>query len=189
MFENCIATIVHQVDTIGRMISEFSAFARMPAPVFEEHELDSLVERTVALQRAAWPQLRFACIFEVPRPLSVLCDAGKIGQALTNLLKNAAEALSESPPPDGGRILVRLRADEAQVAIEVEDNGPGLPDGEPHRLFDPYVTTKQRGSGLGLAIVRKIMEEHEGRVELHDGPQGGAIARLTFPRRLGLRSA
>ncbi len=187
-FEKAVATIVRQVDTIGRLIAEFSAFARMPQAVLQQEALDELVEQAVVLERTAWPKIRFDLDIQAERPLLVLCDGGKITQALANLLKNAAEAVSEARPAQP-RVEVRLKAHGDLVEIEVEDNGTGLPEGDPHRLFEPYVTTKGRGSGLGLAIVRKIMEEHEGRVELCRRPGGGAVARLSFPRRAGSMGA
>lgn len=182
-FENAISTIIRQVDTIDRMVTEFSAFARMPAPVMREESLAALVSEAVLLQRDAWPDIRF--VMELPdEELRIICDGGKIGQALTNLLKNAAEALSEHPGTAQPEIRVRVTASDGLAVVEIRDNGPGLPEGDRHRLFEPYVTTKYRGSGLGLAIVRKIMEEHEGRVELTGAPGGGTIARLLLPRRV-----
>ncbi len=185
VFENSVATITRQVDTIGRLISEFSAFARMPAAVMREESVDELVRHAVLLQQSAWPAITFAV--EAPEgPVRLLCDGEKVTQALTNLLKNAAEALAEKGPVEGDeapRIRVRITADAERVVVEVADNGPGLPAGTAHRLFEPYVTSKPRGSGLGLAIVRKIMEEHGGLVDLADRPGGGVTARLVFPRR------
>lgn len=183
-FENAIATIIRQVDTIGRMVTEFSAFARMPAPVMREESLSALVREAVLLQQNAWPGIRFVLDLPAEGP-RVVCDGEKIGQALTNLLKNAAEALSEHPPETGpAEIRVSLRETDAGVVVEVRDNGPGLPEGDRSRLFEPYVTTKRRGSGLGLAIVRKIMEEHEGRIELGGETRGGTVARLVLPGRV-----
>ncbi len=185
VFENSILTITRQVDTIGRLISEFSAFARMPAAVMREESLDELVRHAVLLQQSAWPGITLSV--EAPeRPVRLSCDGEKVTQALTNLLKNAAEALSEKQAADADgeppRIRVVVTSSSEAVTVEVQDNGPGLPGGSAHRLFEPYVTSKPRGSGLGLAIVRKIMEEHGGLVELTDSPGGGVIARLVFPR-------
>ena len=114
-------------------------------------------------------------------------DARQIAQALTNLLKNAAEAVdARTPPLDGalpkGKIFMRLSCDDQMVTLAVEDNGKGLPDEDRHNLTEPYVTTRQKGTGLGLAIVKKIMEDHGGRLELEDRPWGGAIVSLIWPR-------
>ncbi|MFO1073827.1 MAG: ATP-binding protein [Geminicoccaceae bacterium] len=179
-FTKSIATIVRQVDTIGRLISEFSAFARMPAPVMREETLDEIVRDAVFLQQSAWPQLRFAVDLPPERPVRLACDGPKVSQALTNLLQNSINAVSEGVSDRAGAITVRVRRAAAAVLIEVEDNGPGFPP-DRERLFEPYVTTRVKGTGLGLAIVKKIMEEHGGSVELLKGSEQGALVRLTFP--------
>ena len=117
-----------------------------------------------------------------PGPVPLVCDGQKVSQALTNLLQNSINALSEGQRPPPWEIAVRLRWADRTLQIEVEDNGQGFPaDGE--RLFEPYVTTRAKGTGLGLAIVKKIMEEHGGTVELLAGEAGGALVRLSFPAR------
>lgn len=180
-FAASIATIIRQVDTIGRLISEFSAFARMPAAVLREESLGEIVRDAVVLQQSAWPKIAFSV--ELPEgPTRLLCDGQKVSQALTNLLQNSINVLSEGQRQPPWRIAVRVRRGSAAVQIEVEDNGQGFPaDGE--RLFEPYVTTRVKGTGLGLAIVKKIMEEHGGTVELLAGQGGGALVRLSFPIR------
>lgn len=181
-FRKSVGTIVRQVDTIGRLISEFSAFARMPAPVMREENVDELVRDAVFLQQSAWPQIRFTVELPPSRPVRLVCDGAKLSQALTNLLQNSINALSEGRRPQHGAITVRVSSNDAHVAIEVEDDGPGFP-ADRERLFEPYVTTRAKGTGLGLAIVKKIMEEHGGTVELLAGERGGALVRLTFPLR------
>ncbi|MGD9511483.1 MAG: PAS domain-containing sensor histidine kinase, partial [Geminicoccaceae bacterium] len=178
-FASSIATIIRQVDTIGRLISEFSAFARMPATVLREENLGEIVRDAVVLQQSAWPKIEFSV--DLPDgPTRLLCDGQKVSQALTNLLQNSINVLSEGQRPPPWRIAVRVHRGAAAVQIEVEDNGQGFPaDGE--RLFEPYVTTRVKGTGLGLAIVKKIMEEHGGTVELLAGGDGGALVRLSFP--------
>src|SRR3954471_19604394 len=180
-FTNSIATIIRQVDTIGRLINEFSAFARMPAPVLAEGKLGEVWPHPGFLQQSAWPPIQFTV--ELPaKPVRVVCDGQKLTQALTNLLQNSINALSEGQRPPPWTVVVRVREHEATVQVEVEDNGQGFPaDGE--RLFEPYVTTRAKGTGLGLAIVKKIMEEHGGTVELLAGEMGGALVRLGFPVR------
>jgi two-component system nitrogen regulation sensor histidine kinase NtrY len=181
-FAKSVSTIVRQVDTIGRLITEFSAFARMPAPVMRDESVDELVRDAVFLQQSAWPQIRFATELPLSRPVRLACDGPKLSQALTNLLQNSINALSEGRQPGNGQVWVRVRCGDAAVEIEVEDNGPGFPS-DRERLFEPYVTTRAKGTGLGLAIVKKIMEEHGGSVELLAGERGGALVRLTFPAR------
>jgi two-component system, NtrC family, nitrogen regulation sensor histidine kinase NtrY len=180
-FQKIVDTIIRQVDAIGRLIGEFSAFARMPAAVLKPEELGPLVEEAVLLQQAAFPSLRFEAELP-PQPVELVCDGPKVSQALTNLLQNAAQAMAENGR--AGAVRARLRRERGAVVVEVEDEGPGFP-AERARLLDPYVTTRSGGTGLGLAIVRKIMEEHAGTVELLSAPGGGALARLTFPDRRG----
>ncbi len=183
-FQICTDTIVRHVGDIGRMVDEFSSFARMPTPVMENADLGELVEQAVFLQRTAHPDISF--VWDRPsRPVVVSCDSRQIARALTNLLQNAIDAIEtmraadNSPPPEG-RISVTLRDEETARTIIIEDNGPGLPQTERDRLTEPYVTTRNKGTGLGLAIVKKIMEDHEGDLRLADGPQGGACATLVF---------
>jgi two-component system, NtrC family, nitrogen regulation sensor histidine kinase NtrY len=181
-FKKSVGTIVRQVDTIGRLISEFSAFARMPAPVLRDENLDELVRDAVVLQQPAWPQIHFRVDMPAERPIRLTCDGPKVSQAITNLLQNSINALSEGAEDRAGEVTVRVRRGDAAILVEVEDNGPGFPSNR-ERLFEPYVTTRAKGTGLGLAIVKKIMEEHGGSVELLAGEAHGALVRLTFPTR------
>ena len=181
VFEECTDIIVRQVGDIRQMIDAFSDFARMPAPELERVDLAGAVERAVALQRLASPEIAFA----IERPdagVHLDCDAGQIGRALTNLLKNAVEAI-ESRAADArpaGRIAIRVREAGGHWRVEVEDNGPGLPEALRDRLTEPYVTDRADGTGLGLAIVRRIMEDHGGSLVLEDGAAGGARVTLVF---------
>jgi two-component system nitrogen regulation sensor histidine kinase NtrY len=147
-----------------------------------EECLDELVKDAVFLQQGAWPQLRFTVDLPPDRPVKLACDGPKVSQALTNLLQNSINALSEAARHGEGAITVRVRRTAAAVLVEVEDNGPGFPF-ERERLFEPYVTTRVKGTGLGLAIVKKIMEEHGGSVELLAAEGHGALVRLAFPVR------
>jgi len=183
-FENCTDMIVRHVSDIGRMVDEFSAFARMPAPVMAEENLVELMREALFLQQSAHPEIVFE--LDTPEgPVVAACDREQIGRALTNLLQNAADALAgrreiEGTPLSQGRVTVRLIDEPGLRAIEVEDNGPGLPQRDRHRLTEPYVTTRPQGTGLGLAIVKKIMEDHGGDLILADGADGGARLRLLF---------
>ena len=115
----------------------------------------------------------------------MVCDGRQFSQALTNLYKNAVESIeSRDMPEEKGKIVLSLSVDDDLVSVTVEDNGRGLPKENREQLTDPYFTTRKSGTGLGLAIVRKIMEDHDGRVELRDGNMGGALARLRLSRRL-----
>jgi len=181
-FTICTDTIVRQVGDIGRMVDEFSSFARMPAPVMEEEDLVDLCRRAVFLQQNAHPKIEFGC--EIPEgPVRIRCDGRQIGQALTNLLQNAAEAVSGSDHGRGkphGRVTLRVSSEGDRTAVEIEDNGPGFPPHLRERLTEPYVTTRTKGTGLGLAIVKKIMEDHGGDLILADREDGGARVRLVF---------
>jgi two-component system nitrogen regulation sensor histidine kinase NtrY len=182
-FDRCTDTIVRQVGDIGRMVDEFSAFARMPAPKFAEHDAAELLRAAVFAQRVASPEIEVA--LEEPPPLSLLADGRMLAQALTNVLKNAAEAIESrraAAPKHAGRILARLVTDDGGAAFEVEDNGVGLPAKDRDRLTEPYVTTREKGTGLGLAIVKRILEDHGGELELTDARAGdGALAILKLP--------
>ncbi|MCR0985471.1 sensor histidine kinase NtrY-like [Roseomonas populi] len=181
-FRACTDTIVRQVGDIGRMVDEFSAFARMPQPVIRPENPCQLVREALVLQRDAHPAITYA-LNAPDEPLSVRCDRRLMNQALTNLLQNAADAIAMRPEGEvGGRVTVDLVAVPGWLHVSVEDNGIGLPgDGERERLTEPYVTHKAKGTGLGLAIVKKIMEDHGGGLALADGTDGGARATLTLP--------
>ena len=186
-FQVCTDTIVRHVGDIGRMVDEFSSFARMPAPVMRKEDLGKLTEQAVFLQRTARGDVRFT--YTPPDEAVVLaCDGRQVGQALTNLLKNALESIDGRKQRDGeaapdGTIDVTLHAEGATFSIDIADNGKGLPENNRHRLTEPYVTTRERGTGLGLAIVKKIMEDHGGDLTLRDREGGGAVASLVFPLR------
>ncbi len=186
-FSICTDTIVRSVGDIGRMIDEFSAFARMPRPVFETQALGPLVDQAVFLQRQAHPEITFT-IERPPEPVMARCDARQVAQVLTNLLQNAADAIEGRPQPDDGASLpagtvqVILAEGAEAVRITVEDNGRGLPEEDRARLIEPYVTTRARGTGLGLAIVAKILEDHGGALELGDRAGGGASVAMSLPR-------
>jgi two-component system nitrogen regulation sensor histidine kinase NtrY len=185
-FKTCTDTIIRHVEDIGRMVDEFSEFARMPAPVFEEECLQELIEQTVFLQRTAEHGISYE--LHVPDdPVRIACDRQQLSRALTNLLLNAADSVNARLEDGGadsekGSIAVNLRLEGRTPVIEVADNGRGLPVPERHRLTEPYVTTREGGTGLGLAIVKKIVEDHEGELELLDNPGGGALVRIHLAR-------
>jgi len=183
-FDRCTDTIVRQVDGIGRMVDEFSSFARMPAPKFAEQDAAELLRAAVFAQRVASPDIDVEVIEPTPNVL-LLVDGRMVTQALTNILKNAAEAVSArmAVAHDArGRITAQLVSDPQGVEVVVEDNGVGLPDRDRDRLTEPYVTTREKGTGLGLAIVKRILEDHGGELILTDATQApGARAILRFP--------
>jgi two-component system, NtrC family, nitrogen regulation sensor histidine kinase NtrY len=165
------------------MVDEFSSFARMPAPVMRSEDLITLCRQTLFLQQTAHPRIEYLTRFP-DQPVALACDRRQIGQALTNLLQNAADSI-ESRQAEGddrpGTIELRIEMAARRIAIAVDDNGRGLPAHQRERLTEPYVTTRTKGTGLGLAIVKKIMEDHHGNLLLDDRPGGGASVRLVFP--------
>jgi len=182
-FDRCTETIIRQVGDIGRMVDEFSAFARMPAPRFATNDAAELLRQAVFAQRVADPDVQIELV-EPDAPVSVVCDERMVGQALTNLLKNAGEAIAtrRKRSPEPGHITARLIVERDSVAFEIEDNGIGLPAKDRGRLTEPYVTTREKGTGLGLAIVERIMEEHGGELTLADARQlPGARICLRLP--------
>jgi two-component system nitrogen regulation sensor histidine kinase NtrY len=180
-FDRCTETIIRQVGDIGRMVDEFSAFARMPAPKFTEVDPAELLREAVFSQKVANPDIHMD-VEEPAEPLRLTCDPRMVGQALTNVLKNAVEAVMAAGHKAGkGRVIARLTADDRGLAFEIEDNGVGLPAKDRDRLTEPYVTTREKGTGLGLAIVKRIAEDHGGELTLADAKGGGARVTLHFP--------
>src|SRR6266516_1463011 len=168
------------------MVDEFSRFARMPKPVMTAEDVADTVRQVVFLQRVGNPDIDIGIDLEIAEdPLPARFDRRLISQALTNIIKNATEAIAAVPPEELGRGLIRVWAarEGNDIVIDVIDNGIGLPKENRNRLLEPYVTTREKGTGLGLAIVGRILEEHGGRIELDDPPDGsgrGAWARLRF---------
>jgi two-component system nitrogen regulation sensor histidine kinase NtrY len=183
-FTACTDTIVRQVGDIGRLVDEFSSFARMPAPVMKRVDIVRLCRESMFMFVNAHRAIEF--VRRLPdRPIELACDARQVSQAMTNLLKNAVEAIEGRAPQDDtplpkGRIEVAVGSEEGRVVVSVADNGCGLPEAQRDRLTEPYFTTREKGTGLGLAIVRKIMEDHGGQLRLNDREGGGCVIRLVF---------
>ena len=189
-FDRCNDTIIRQVDAIRQMVDEFSSFARMPAPKFTDQDASELIRAAVFAQRVASPDLDVELLEPIPQ-VHVLADQHMLTQALTNILKNAAEAVAGRPKAKSrGHIQARLVSDDSGVAFEVQDNGVGLPAKDRDRLTEPYVTTREKGTGLGLAIVKRILEDHGGELELTDAREGpGALVTLRLPTSARVVSA
>lgn len=185
VFARLTDTIVRQVGDLRRMVDEFSSFARMPKPVFREESLVDIGRQAMFLHEVARPDIHFAMVHE-DGPVPLVCDRRQLGQALTNVVKNAVEAIEarkgDALPPGAIRMTI-ARIGETGVRIEVVDNGIGLPP-ERDRIVEPYMTTRSRGTGLGLAIVKKIVEEHFGAIQFDDAPGGGTIVTLNFDATL-----
>ena len=187
IFAQLTGTIVRQVGDLRNIVDEFSSFARMPKPVFRDESLFDIVGHSVFLFEVAHSNISFD-LAPLEEPVSMLCDRRQIGQAVTNILKNAAEAIeaniAEGVAKTSGTIHISIEANASQIDVIIIDNGIGLPESK-ERLVEPYVTTRASGSGLGLAIVKKIVEEHHGEIIFEDVADGGAkIILRFFPDRL-----
>lgn len=185
VFTSCTETIVRQVEDIGRMVDEFSAFARMPQPDRKSQNLIELCREAVFLERNRCPEISYQVEFP-EEPLRLNCDRQQVSRALTNVLKNAAESIraefGEAESASNGVISMTLHDTASHVSVQIEDNGSGLPNQLIDRLAEPYVTTRSKGTGLGLAIVKKIMEDHQGDLVLQNRDEGGARISLMFGR-------
>jgi two-component system nitrogen regulation sensor histidine kinase NtrY len=186
VFDQCTDTIIRQVDDIRRMVDEFSRFARMPKPVIAAEDVADTVRQAVFLMRVGHAEIDIdADVAEDPMPARF--DRRLMSQALTNLIKNAAEAIAAVPSAELGKGSIKVFAarDRGDIVIDVIDNGIGLPKENRSRLLEPYVTTREKGTGLGLAIVGRIVEDHGGSIELRDAAdriagQRGAWVRVRF---------
>ncbi|NYD89772.1 two-component system nitrogen regulation sensor histidine kinase NtrY [Sphingomonas melonis] len=176
-FARLTDTIVRQVGDLRRMVDEFSSFARMPKPVFREESLVDIARQALFLHEVAHPGIRFELDHSIPAP-ALVCDRRQLGQAFTNIVKNAVEAI-ESKGEEGGTVHMTVREDSGVTIVEVADTGVGLPP-DRDRIVEPYMTTRARGTGLGLAIVKKIVEEHHGTMTFADRDGGGTVVRMTF---------
>ena len=193
VFERCINTILRQVSDIGRMVQEFSDFARMPKPTPSRFDLAALITDVVFAQRVVNPDFKFS--LSLPQGgLSMLGDERLLGQAFTNIVKNAAEALSSRPESTEtqGQISVSVvpGEDDGLIVILIEDNGPGFPQDAREQLLEPYVTAREGGTGLGLAIVNRVIMDHGGSVQLLEPAHGvrGAIVKIVLPLSLATDS-
>jgi two-component system nitrogen regulation sensor histidine kinase NtrY len=182
-FERLTATIVRQVGDLRRMVDEFSNFARMPKPMFREENIQEIARQSLFLHEVAHPAISF--VLEPPQgEFRMVCDRRQLAQALTNVVKNAVEAIEGRRSRGehsiaGDRVELRLHEDDDHLVIDVLDTGIGLPE-DRERLTEPYMTTRVRGTGLGLAIVKKIVEEHMGEIAFLDRAGGGTHVRISF---------
>ena len=185
LFDELTNTIVRQVGDLRKMVDEFSSFARLPKPVFRPEDAHDLVKQALFLQEVAHPEIDFRLTGDSEVGVQIACDRHQFGQAMTNVLKNAVEAIEArargAEPDYRGRIAVALAATGEMLSVTVEDNGVGLPQ-DRERIVEPYVTTREKGTGLGLAIVNKIVEEHGGEMTFAGAPGGGTRVILRFAR-------
>ncbi|PZR92912.1 MAG: PAS domain-containing sensor histidine kinase [Stutzerimonas stutzeri] len=184
IFDQCTATIVRQVEDIRRMVDEFSSFARMPKPSPARDDIVETARQVTFLMRVGNPEIDISD--NLPEtPVMAHFDRRLISQALTNVIKNATEAIQAVPAEERGKGRIEIgfeRTRDGRIVIDILDNGKGLPADQRQKLLEPYMTTRDGGTGLGLAIVGKILEDHGGGIELLDRPDGtrGAQIRLWF---------
>ncbi len=182
IFANLTETIIRQVGDLRNMVDEFSSFAKMPKPVFREENYFELVKQAVFMHDVAHGGIEFEFLSQ-STDINIYCDRRQIGQALTNVIKNAIESIESKEKSSSadykGKILVEFVQDKENVILSLTDNGIGLPD-DSDRLIEPYVTTREKGTGLGLAIVKKIVEEHFGEISFENAITGGAKVTLTL---------
>ncbi|KQV81395.1 PAS domain-containing sensor histidine kinase [Rhizobium sp. Root1220] len=191
VFDQCTETIIRQVGDIGRMVDEFSSFARMPKPIKEPSDLRKILHDAVFLREMGNSHVTFGQELG-EAPLEGQFDSRMLGQAFGNLIKNAVESIEAVPVDerDERKILVRASLEQSRdrFTVDIIDNGRGLPVENRHSILEPYTTMRDKGTGLGLAIVKKIIEEHGGQLELHDAPSDfdrgrGAMIRVHLPRQ------
>jgi two-component system nitrogen regulation sensor histidine kinase NtrY len=186
LFDDLTSTIVRQVGGLRKMVDEFSSFARLPKPVFRDEDALDLVRQSVFLQEVAHSGIAFSVASSELLDREMRCDRHQFGQAMTNVLKNAVEAIearaAEALGQYAGEIAVTMRDAGEAVLVTIDDNGIGLPS-DRERITEPYVTTREKGTGLGLAIVNKIVDEHSGSMSFASIPDGGTRVTLRFARR------
>ena len=184
-FSTYVDTIIRQVDDIGRLVNEFSSFARMPAPVMAHHDLVEIVSSQIALLKPGHTDVQFTLNDHDMGEVGLICDDGLLRQAITNLLQNAIDALVETNIKNK-QINIELLQNDHHITVKISDNGPGLPEDKIDDLTKPYVTLRENGTGLGLAIVNKIIEDHSGELTLGNATDGdnlnGAVVQLIFQR-------
>ena len=181
LFEELTSTIIRQVGDLRKMVDEFSSFARLPKPVFRVEDPTALARQALFLQEVARPDIGFR--FSASNDITTIaCDRHQFGQAMTNVLKNAVEAVEARAKAENadyrGMIAVTMEQLRDTVVVAIEDNGIGLPQ-DRERIVEPYVTTREKGTGLGLAIVNKIVEEHGGDMSFAS-VEGGGGTRVTM---------
>lgn len=184
IFDQLTNTIIRQVHDLRNIADEFSSFARMPKPIFREENITDIVRHSVFLHEVSLTNISFH-VDAQKDVINMLCDRRQMGQAITNVVKNATEAIEERLTKDKehkGKIQVSILGEDDNLTVQIVDNGIGLP-AEKNRIVEPYVTTRSSGSGLGLAIVKKIVEEHFGRMYFEDVDGGGVSVKITFDMR------
>ncbi len=190
-FNRYLDTISKHVGDIGSMVEEFVSFARMPQPKFQKENLLAIIQQSVFSAQTTYGDIEFNVECK-EKDVETICDERQMTQVFSNLLKNAAEAIQrriEEQPEPKGIVEIALHVEEGECHITMRDNGPGFPPDKIDRMMEPYVTTRAKGTGLGLAIVKKIIEDHQGSIELANREIGGALIKISFPIAIDIPAA
>ena len=168
-------TIINQVQAMKRMVDDFRDYARLPVPEVAPLDLEALISEVLGLYESSSAKIETRFAGNLPK---VLGDATQLRQVIHNLLRNSEDALEGRAEMT---ISISTGVTGGQERMLIADNGPGFPVELLPRIFEPYVTTKVRGTGLGLPIVRKIVDEHQGTIEISNAPEGGARIDIRLP--------
>ena len=180
-FNHYIETVQRQVDDIGKLVEEFGSFARMPSANLILTDLNSVILTQYSLFKESKIDIRWSCSINKTLNNYILIDPQLIRQALTNLIQNAVDVIEENIKVGLGEIVLHTEDKDNIISLIIEDNGTGFPE-DIENLTNPYVTLREKGTGLGLSIVKRIMEEHNGKLILSDSKSGGAKVTLEFPK-------
>ncbi len=178
-FDQFLTIISRQVGDIGRLVDEFSSFARMPAAILIKQEISALIEEQIKLYQNEDELIQIS-FSKPPHPIYIDADSGLIRQVVANLLQNAIDSTTENKV-ENPLIMVDLRCDSSLAFIEIKDNGPGFKTKNLAKLFEPYITGRDAGTGLGLAIAQKIIQDHAGQIKLQNHHEGGALITISIP--------
>lgn len=176
-FDRSTRTVLQEVRSLSKIVEEFSEFAKFPLPELAPDDLNEIVKATLSLYRKESEEGILKADLS-SKPIPVLADRDQIKRAAVNLISNGLEAI-----PPGGRVTIRTVSSDLTATLIIADNGPGLSPKARENLFTPYFTTKPGGSGLGLVIVKKIVNEHDGRIKISSSTEGGTAAALELPLR------
>ena len=179
LFNNYLETIQRQVDDIGKLVGEFSSFARMPSVNLYHGDLDKVISTQLSLFKISNSNIKWSYKNELPNDFKLLIDSQQIRQGLTNIFQNSVDSINENPKISQGIINIYTKLKNEKVLLVIEDNGSGFPE-DRENLTNPYITFRKKGTGLGLAIVKRIVEEHNGKLILSDSKFGGAKIKIEF---------
>jgi len=179
LFNNYLETIQRQVDDIGKLVGEFSSFARMPSVNLYHGDLDKVISTQLSLFKISNSNIKWSYKNELPNDFKLLIDSQQIRQGLTNIFQNSVDSINENPKISQGIINIYAKLKNEKVLLVIEDNGSGFPE-DRDNLTNPYITFRKKGTGLGLSIVKRIIEEHNGKLILSDSKLGGAKIKIEF---------